>query len=213
MPIDLTKWYLQHAAGCPATVRWRRPVGSGPVDVSWVVQGTRFFVRFAGKDAGGPQPLRGWADLRLNLDTGVYRFGAWLEPSRPTGLWEVLPDQRVSVEQCRLRIRAPFAVPLVLEAVPGGARHEGHARDLSTTGLGFVSAATLAPGRVFVARASGSAGLLGAGVHIHVVRRQWQDAPRVYSYGALFADLTANDRQELAAIVVGLVRAARAASL
>ena len=212
MPIDLTKWYLQHAAGCRATVRWRRPAAAGPADGAWVVQGTRLFVRFVGKDSVGLQPLRGWADVRLNLDTGVYRFGAWLEPSRPTGLWEVLPDQRVSVEQCRLHIRAPFTAPLVLEAVPDGACHEGHARDLSTTGLGFVSAVTLAPGRVLVARASGSGGLLGTGMRIHVVRRQWQDTARVYSYGALFVDLRADDRQELAAIMVELVRAARAAS-
>jgi hypothetical protein len=208
--MDLARRYLERAAGAQALVEWtgrggqQAPAGSGPEVAWWQARHDRFFVRFASVDGGAPR--RGWATVRLNLGTGIYRFRAWLQPLEEGGVWEVLPDRRISVEQARSGIRAPFRVSLHLQ-VPGVAEDiAGASRDLSTSGIGFESGIDLPVGTSLRIAAAAQGPLWEQGLPARLVRRTPERDGEMFTYGARFVDLDAEARQELTALVAELLR-------
>ena len=152
---DVLRGRLDGASGATVAVEIG---GALPRSGRWTVRGERYVVEW---DTPAPVPP-GMGRVRVNLPTGVHRFGAWICPLGDSSA-EVLPHVLVDVQERRGAVRVPVDLPGRLSA-PGGAWMAAvRVRDLSVTGAGLGGDPRLSPGMPCALRVDGELGArLGA---------------------------------------------------
>jgi hypothetical protein len=210
---QLCRLHLEHGDGARVSAQLQAEGDDGILVGRWLARGGRFFLiadaAAADSAPGGPRDRRekgAFAEVGVDLETGVHRFRAWLRPVAP-GRWEVVPGGPIRLEQRRASVRVPFRLalavrPLARPPALGDPAPPAPARtlDVSLTGVAFETAADLPVGTAVRLEFEGDTGQRLGVLTGRIVRRQAR--PQGYVYGARFDRLSPKAWGELTHLLV-----------